>query len=143
MEIKEHEPHHLPALRNLYLESRVDSFPWLDTEKFALEDFDRDTLGEQIWVVEVSGTIAGFISIWEPEHFIHHLYVGRAYRGLGLGTALIHQAQLLYGELSLKCMVPNQKALEFYQAKGFEIRDQVEDADGGYYLMTCPAPPLD
>ena len=134
MEIKEHEPHHLPALRNLYLESRVDSFPWLDTEKFALEDFDRDTLGEQIWVVEVSGTIAGFISIWEPEHFIHHLC---------LGTALIHQAQLLYGELSLKCMVPNQKALEFYQAKGFEIRDQVEDADGGYYLMTCPAPPLD
>ncbi|EKO3771262.1 GNAT family N-acetyltransferase, partial [Vibrio metschnikovii] len=41
MEIKEFSSCNLESLRKLYLDSRRDSFPWLKTESFRIEDFDR------------------------------------------------------------------------------------------------------
>ncbi|EJL6361130.1 GNAT family N-acetyltransferase, partial [Vibrio cholerae] len=49
MEIKEFSACNLESLRKLYLDSRRDSFPWLKTDSFRLEDFDRDSQGERIW----------------------------------------------------------------------------------------------
>ncbi len=81
MEINEFSASHLESLRKLYLDSRRDSFPWLKTESFRLEDFDRDSQGERIWLSEVLGNVVGFISIWEPDNFVHHLYLATEYRG--------------------------------------------------------------
>ncbi|MVE90150.1 acetyltransferase, partial [Vibrio cholerae] len=41
--------------------------------------------------------------------------------------------------LSLKCMVQNQKALNFYLSQGFEIVSKVDDELGGYYYMSFSA----
>ncbi|OIN06061.1 GNAT family N-acetyltransferase [Oceanisphaera psychrotolerans] len=136
MEIKEFNACYLECLRELYLYSRRDSFSWLQTDSFQLGDFDRDSQGERIWLVEVSGNVAGFISIWEPDKFIHHLYVSRELQNQGVGSALLNAAKREYGELSLKCMVRNQKALDFYLSQGFEIVSQVDDEFGGYFLMS-------
>ncbi len=81
MEIKEFSACNLESLRKLYLDSRRDSFPWLKADSFRIEDFDRDSQGERIWLSEVLGNVAGFISIWEPDNFIHHLYVATNIRG--------------------------------------------------------------
>ncbi|EKL91483.1 hypothetical protein VCHC17A2_3604 [Vibrio cholerae HC-17A2] len=49
---------------------------------------------------------------------------------------LLNGAKMKYGNLSLKCMVQNQKALNFYLSQGFEIVSQVDDELGGYYYMS-------
>jgi ribosomal protein S18 acetylase RimI-like enzyme len=139
MEIKEFSACYCECLRKLYLHSRRDSFIWLQTDSFQLEDFDRDSQGERIWLVEVLGSVAGFISIWEPDNFIHHLYVSSEYQNQGVGSMLLNGAKTEYGNLSLKCMVQNRKALEFYLSQGFEIVSQVDDEFGGYYHMSFGA----
>ncbi len=136
MEIKEFSVCNLESLRKLYFHSRRDSFTWLKTDSFRLEDFDRDTQGERIWLVEVLGQVAGFISIWEPDRFVHHLYVSSEYQSQGIGSILLNGAKAKYGYLSLKCMVQNQKALEFYLSQGFAVVSQVDDEFGGYYHMS-------
>ncbi len=70
MEIKEFSACNLESLRKLYLDSRRDSFPWLKADSFRIEDFDRDSQGERIWLSEVLGNVLSFISIWEPDNFI-------------------------------------------------------------------------
>ncbi|EJL6307608.1 GNAT family N-acetyltransferase [Vibrio cholerae] len=139
MEIKEFSACNLESLRKLYLDSRRDSFPWLKADSFRIEDFDRDSQGERIWLSEVLGNVAGFISIWEPDNFIHNLYVATEYQRQGLGSMLLNCAKMKYGNLSLKCMVQNQKALNFYLSQGFEIVSQVDDGLGGYYYMSFVA----
>ncbi|WP_331716574.1 acetyltransferase [Vibrio cholerae] len=49
---------------------------------------------------------------------------------------LLNGAKMKYGNLSLKCMVQNQNALNFYLSQGFEIVSQVDDELGGYYYMS-------
>jgi ribosomal protein S18 acetylase RimI-like enzyme len=133
--VKPCEPHHLPALRELYLISRTTTFTWLKTQDFRLGDFDTDTLGETIWVVEIAEKVRGFISIWEPDQFVHHLYVDQSFQHQGIGTLLIKKALETYDRLSLKCMVQNQRAKDFYEFLGFTTQSQVDDEFGGYYLM--------
>lgn len=135
IKLKPYQPHHLPALRELYLTSRTTTFTWLKTKDVRLDDFDKDTLGERIWVGEISGKVGGFISIWEPEKFVHHLYVDQSFQHQGIGTLLIQQAFETYGRLSLKSMVQNQRAKVFYESLGFTTQSQVDDEFGGYYFM--------
>uniref|UniRef100_UPI000E0AF462 GNAT family N-acetyltransferase n=1 Tax=Vibrio cholerae TaxID=666 RepID=UPI000E0AF462 len=94
MEIKEFSACNLESLRKLYLDSRRDSFPCLKADSFRIEDFDRDSQGERIWLSEVLGNVAGFISIWEPDKFIHHLYVATEYQGQGVGLMLLNGAKM-------------------------------------------------
>ena len=88
MEITEFDPKHLEPLRQLYLESRAATFTWLDSQAYELSDFDRDTEGEEIWVAMESDEVVGFISIWSPDGFIHHLFVSPDYRNTGAGSRL-------------------------------------------------------
>ena len=62
---------------------------WLDSKQFCLADFDIDVEGEQIWVALCKGKPVGFISIWEPENFIHHLYISPEYTRKGIGARLL------------------------------------------------------
>ena len=71
-----------PRLRQLYLESRRTTFYWDDPELMHLEDFDRDTEAELVFVAEVEETVIGFISLYVPDNFIHCLFVDARYNCL-------------------------------------------------------------
>jgi len=58
-------------LRKIYLESRKQVFNWQNSKLFTLNDFDRDTEGEAIWVATDNNGPIGFISVWKPNNFIH------------------------------------------------------------------------
>ncbi|MCL1030278.1 GNAT family N-acetyltransferase [Serratia sp. arafor3] len=58
-----------------------------------MEDFDRSTTGEEIWVAEQDGRLLGFVSIYRAEDFIHHLYVDTQQPPQGVGSALLHAAE--------------------------------------------------
>ncbi|RUL72166.1 GNAT family N-acetyltransferase [Dyella choica] len=125
----------LPTLRELFLQSRREIFNWQPPEAFRLEDFDAQTQGELLIVAAKGERLAGFISVWEPDHFIHHLYVDRLHFRRGIGRALLHALPgwptTRYG---LKCLRQNESALAFYQACCF-TEVGMGTADDGEYLL--------
>lgn len=133
----------VPDLRRIYLESRTDSYVWLDTSGYALKDFDRDTRGERVWVAEAAAArLVGFISVWMPENFIHHLYVVPGMYRKGIGRALLRECLETIGRPArLKCMEKNARAHQFYAALGWQAIDHGDGPDGKYVLMECEEHP--
>jgi ribosomal protein S18 acetylase RimI-like enzyme len=78
-----------PALRELFLQIRQQTFHWMDTSKFNISDFDKETDDEHIFVIHFNNTVAGFISFWQRDNFIHHLYIASEFQQKGLGTMLL------------------------------------------------------
>ncbi|WP_159739931.1 GNAT family N-acetyltransferase [Vibrio atypicus] len=139
MEIKDYSDDFLEAVSELYLSARVSTFTWLDTSGYQLSDFIRDTEGERVLVAAAGGEVLGFISIWEPENFIHHLYISNDHQGKKVGTRLLEKAKSSYSSLSLKCMSENEKAIGFYESNGFMKAEKGADSLGDYYLMKFSA----
>ena len=89
--------------------------------EIGLDEFKSEIAGELTLVATLDEQIVGYVSIWEPDWFIHHLYVVRSNHRSGIGASLIKHAEQLAGArpLSLKCQTDNAGALEFYSALGF------------------------
>ncbi|MEZ5589608.1 MAG: GNAT family N-acetyltransferase [Gammaproteobacteria bacterium] len=126
----------LNALREIYLESRKNAFDWMDSTEFSLEDFDRDTEGELIWVALRDDKPVGFISVWAPENFIHNLFIHPSALRQGIGSALLSVCLNNIGRpATLKCLIQNADARAFYLSKGWEIASEDDGPDGEYHLM--------
>ena len=124
------------ALREIYLETRMRTFVWMDRSLFRADDFDRDTEGEIIWVATYATKTVGFISVWETENFIHNLFVHPKLAGQGIGSALLNECLNNIGRPAvLKCLAQNIKARDFYLSKGWRIVSGGDSPDGQYLLM--------
>lgn len=105
---------HLPHLRSIFLNERRRTFIEQDIAEFKLEDFDKQTQGEYILTALIDHIPVGFISIWTPNNFVHHLYVDNAYQGKKIGTQLLKAAiQKTAFPITLKCLVSNTRAIDF------------------------------
>lgn len=63
-------------LADIYLSVRRQTFVWVDPGKFHHEDFSAHTNGETVFVCEhADGSLAGFLSLWPEDDFIHMLYI--------------------------------------------------------------------
>lgn len=106
--------------------------------------FQEATDGEQIYAALLEGSLAGFASVWEPDRFIHFLFVSPAFRHKKIGSALVKKLAEIYGlPLTLKCLLKNEDAMAFYRATGWEkIGDGISE-DGAYALLryTIITPP--
>lgn len=83
--------------------------------------FATETEGETLLVAEAGvNEVAGFVSFYAPQSFIHHLYVEPRLRNRGIGRALLaHAVAAAGGSASLKCQLGNQPALGFYRHLGW------------------------
>ena len=125
----------LAALREIYLLSRRHAFPWME-RSFNEMDFERDTDGEKIWVAVNEQQPIGFVSVWEPENFIHHLFVHPDFMRRGTGSRLLDECLANIGRpAALKCVSRNVIARDFYLARGWKIVSEHDDPDGKYLLM--------
>lgn len=129
-------PADAPALRALFLRSRRAAFGWQDRALFQRSDFDAQTQGERLWLAQDGTRTAGFIAVWEPERFIHHLHVDPRWARRGVGSALLH-ALPGWGArpYRLKCVCRNLAALAFYRACGFAELGTGQAQDGAYVLL--------
>lgn len=127
---------HLEELRKIYLDGRK-SLPGI-TKAGTLKDidFDNDTKGELVLVAMVGDAVAGFVSVWTPDSFIHHLYVAERFRGNHIGPGLINAVFDRLGcPIVLKCLVSNKRAIRFYEQNHFRKIDEGVSGDGPYFLM--------
>lgn len=126
----------LPHLRKLFLNERRRTFADQDISQFKLEDFDKQTQGEYILIAHVDNIPIGFISIWLPNNFIHHLYVDHKHQGQNIGTELLKAAiSKTNFPLTLKCVENNSKAIHFYLKKGFVEKSRGNSSNGSYILF--------
>lgn len=130
-------PADLAALSEIFLATRRETFFWCDPETFRLEDFGPQTEGEIVHVAaDEANRPLGFISIWLPENFIHHLYIDPGRQRMGIGTLLLDSlAGWLPWPHRLKCLVENHGALAFYRRHGWREQDRGIDAAGEYLVM--------
>jgi len=105
----------------LYARVRREDFAWKSGDAITLSDFDRDTDGEKIFVADVHGEIVGFVSVWLADRFIHHLYVDKRYRRLGVATRLLGMAVTVAGlPVRLKCQTRSLAAMAMYERFGWK-----------------------
>ncbi len=130
------KPDDLPVVKDIYLHTRAEKFHWLNKADLHVDDFERDTEGERIWVAELEGQVVGFVSAWEPDNFIHQLFVMPEFSGKHIGSALLTVCLDSIGRpAQLKCVSANTDALGFYQAKGWQTIARGVSSDGEYQLM--------
>lgn len=135
--IREYRASDHDALAALYAEILQEEFTWRPQRGITAHDFDSAVQGERILVAEADGRIAGFLSAWEPDAFIHSLYVDKGCRRAGIGRALLLKAESELGlPLTLKCEAGNEAAMRFYEAAGWKAEQEGISEEGPYYLMS-------
>lgn len=136
MEIRDIKNSDYKALRKLFLKERQTTFFWVDPSNYHLNDFEKEINGEYVLVALLGNRIVGFISIWMPNNFIHHLYIDQQFQDKGIGTQLLKAAiQKTNLPISLKCLEKNTKAVDFYKRKGFVEKERGLSEHGDYILF--------
>lgn len=140
-EIRESISADLPLLREIFLRSRAATFTWLDPQTLQAADFDEATQGEPILVAVVPGDdggeqLAGFVSWWPPEDFVHNLFVDPRYQRQGIGPRLLEACLARVGRpATLKCVRQNAGALRFYERHGWRVIGEGTSPSSAYYLL--------
>ena len=124
------------ALRDLYVlahrQARIGALPGA----IGPADFDRSIEGERVLVAVHAEVPIGFASIWEPDSFLHNLFVHPRFQGRGVGKALLAGCEKYFsGVPTLKCSKANTGARRFYESQGWSVRFEAEGPDGTYLLM--------
>ncbi|HET6227558.1 MAG TPA: GNAT family N-acetyltransferase [Bacteroidia bacterium] len=136
VEIAELFPFDKPVLREIYLTERKRTFHWANTEAYHIDDFDKHTKGEHILVARYNGVIAGFISMWLQENFLHHLYIAHEFQHKGIGSDLLQAGcKLATSSIQLKCLEKNTAAISFYKKHGFKEKGAGQSSDGDFILF--------
>jgi len=128
----------LQILADIYLTVRRETFVWVDPDSFRHEDFKAHTQGEHLWLAEApNGEIAGFMTLWPPDDFIHMLYVSKSWQGRGAGAALLAGLpHWPHNKYRLKCLAKNSRAKAFYRSNGFVVTGSGTSAEGDYEEMS-------
>ncbi|MFG0286719.1 MAG: GNAT family N-acetyltransferase [Rhodopirellula sp. JB044] len=129
-----------PSIASIYIDA-LQNAAWISSLRPELLDFEKVTEGERVFVAEGSklGNV-GFVSVWQPDCFVHHLYVAAPMRRRGVGKLLLGSlVDWLPRPWTLKCSTMNTSALSFYQSLSWTIAGEGENEDGTYFLLRYSA----
>lgn len=119
-----------PLLLKIFNEARA-SAGCFKRGAMSLAEFGKLIKKEAVFVAEVGEQIVGFVSVWEADAFIHHLYIAPRFQRNGFGQALLQMCEQKYGRpLSLKCICANVRALNFYKRNGWVTKGYGTGPDG-------------
>ena len=149
MTIRLATPADIPALLNLLRHvvpqmQASGNFQWDDTYPNAAV-FGHDIAKGQLWVVDIDGQLAGVSAIttdqepeyvqvgWdisEPAIVTHRLAVDPAFRGKGVGKALLQQAETVareqgIGRLRIDTNTQNQVTQKLFPAAGYLFAGEI------------------
>lgn len=119
----------------IFLDARRKAFPWQPADRFGLDDYYDCVANELVIVAEVDWTVVGFVSIDEPERFIHTLFIDPDWQKRGIGTVLLREAlAALRGSAQLTCSARNAAARAFYEHNGWVPVPGAEDGREAHVL---------
>jgi ribosomal protein S18 acetylase RimI-like enzyme len=117
-------PADLDACARIYVAAAAAAFPWMAPEQRGAAQFHESIAEEALWLAEGPAGVAGLLSIYLPERFVHSLYVDPACWRRGVGRALADLAlRECGGYVQLKCQEANRHACGFYIATGWQAAD--------------------
>lgn len=121
--------HDLTEAAALYHRVATAALHWMPPNSFTPEVFLEQARYETVWLAWEEGRIAGLAALYEPDNFLHSLYVDHGRQGRGIGLALLNVvAAAAQGPLSLKVEEQNAGARRFYAREGFrEIETGMSD----------------
>lgn len=134
------EEKHRDILRKIYVDEKIRMQKENALLGEEIPDFDTDTEGELILIAELNEVPVGFISVWEKENFIHHLYISKPHQMMGIGKLLL--AAITNGEnktFGLKCLTANKAALNFYTSLGWKKTSLGHSGEGDYVFLQFTA----
>ena len=135
-QIREARESDVPELEKLFLSVRQETFKWENPKNFKIEDYKKSTEGEKVFVAEKDQAIAGFVSIWEADSFIHNLFVYPKYQGVGIGKQLLKKAvESVPHPITMKVVTYNIKACGFYESQGWK-KVSTHDDTPPYHLYS-------
>ena len=130
-------------IRELFIEMLQTIYQTEDVEGYESGCLDRYwTNGEERILVAEDGSVVAYLSIevhHEPDAdfiYLDDLSVTESYRGLGIGSALIHEAEVYAQEIGIQHILfhvekSNTEAFRLYEKLGYKVfRD-----DGNRYMM--------
>jgi GNAT superfamily N-acetyltransferase len=76
--------------------------------------------------------LTAMLALHLPKRYLDQLFVAPEYQGAGLGRQLLaFTRQQLPDEISLRCVIENEKAWRWYEREGFAFeKQQVEPMTG-------------
>lgn len=93
----------------------------------------------ETWVIEVGGSVVGFIALIENE--IGGLFLDPRFHGQGLGRALVDKAVDEKGHLKVEVFKENRIGRRFYDAYGFRgTVESIHEPTGQVTLCMTFAP---
>lgn len=132
MSIEPKSDHDLPGLLDIFNLARKANASFPD-QIHSMDEFLSVIEGEEILVARMADDLAGFVSVWTPEKFLHHLYVSPLFQGRGIGKALVLETVRRFGlPLSLKCIKANTEACRFYEQLGWQVKEEGMGPEGPY-----------
>ncbi|WP_284620780.1 GNAT family N-acetyltransferase [Aquabacterium humicola] len=129
------------SLEAIFCQALADA-PWLSSNAKARPNFSEVSSGETVIVCcSPEDQVIGFVSVYVPESFVHHLYVARSQQGRGVGRALLYSLESwLSMPWRLKCLTQNERALAFYLSQGWAEEHRALGPEGPFaLLMRCEA----
>ncbi|PQO41118.1 GNAT family N-acetyltransferase [Blastopirellula marina] len=136
IQIRPANPSDATALQELFQRFVLEA-NWLPESAKQDLDFAKASQGEKVFVAETSTReIVGLMSVWEPDGFVHTLYVSAPHQRKGIGTQLLESLERwLPRPWRLKCVVANQVAISFYRLHGWMPIETSTGEHGPYFLL--------
>lgn len=115
----------------------ISEAQWLPPQARSNVDLAKVSDGEIVFVCCTrDNSVLGFVSVYEPGSFIHHLYVARHCQRQGVGAALLKSLEAWVPmPWHLKCVARNESALAFYLAQGWAEESRALGPEGPYVLL--------
>ena len=137
--IRRAEPNDIEACAKLYVEIGQQHFTWRADGFFRASDFRQCAAEEAVWVAVRGRSICAFLSYFEPEDFLHFLFVSECWRRQGVGSALLDHIRSRYGvPHRLKVDEPNQGARRYYARRGYTTAGAGRNDGVAWVLMQSP-----
>lgn len=137
--IRDLKQNDIDKIMKIWLESTIKAHDFIP-EKYWQDNFNAVKNiyipQSKTYVYEEDEEIKGFISILNDD-FIGALFVSPNEQGKGIGSKLIEYANNKFDNLKLAVYKQNEKSVDFYIKKGFEILSKEINEDSGFeeYIM--------
>lgn len=110
---------------------RIDEY----RQRLALDGRNWD-----IWLAMLADETAGFVAIQRDQTWVRQLFVGPAYQGAGVGTALLGLGRRELPTGWLRTDLGNGRARSFYERRGLRRTTDQVHPEHGHVMATYAWP---